>query len=422
VIAGLIYFRSREVLEELCRVLVGSASAGLIDMVGLSVWLETNPTRVAALPLVPPSTRNGMAHRLSTGIETFGAVFDACALGQYLGGIDPRNSDASSTIGFVNETAEFSAADLEFRWHERDGLRLPSCRWRDEAGDSWTPIVNLHIHSKALHRYSSRLWITHEDLVTGERLQRLAGPAVYLATDDVARFSEDVWPGLPGSGHVLITHNSDEAVDRRYVVLLNDPRLRCWYAQNAEIQHPKLVPLPIGIANAEWAHGDLDVLYEAIASSQSRRKTELLHARFNLSTHPSRRRAWRELRRRFPALPERPTLEPFARYLEDLGRHRFAICPRGNGIDTHRFWEAQYLGVTPIVLRSVHSEYWHKRGLPAVIVDDWNDVTEALLNREYERIKDEPVESELLRLSYYRRLIARSLDADGKSDSQFSHV
>jgi hypothetical protein len=30
-------------------------------------------------------------------------------------------------------------------------------------------------------------------------------------------------------------------------------------------------------------------------------------------------------------------------------RYKYVICPRGNGIDTHRVWEALYLGVVPVV-------------------------------------------------------------------------
>ena len=28
----------------------------------------------------------------------------------------------------------------------------------------------------------------------------------------------------------------------------------------------------------------------------------------------------------------------------------FIVCPEGNGIDTHRFWECLYLGLVPVIL------------------------------------------------------------------------
>ena len=32
-------------------------------------------------------------------------------------------------------------------------------------------------------------------------------------------------------------------------------------------------------------------------------------------------------------------------YLKILSSYKFAICPEGNGIDTHRFWECLYLHI-----------------------------------------------------------------------------
>ena len=59
-----------------------------------------------------------------------------------------------------------------------------------------------------------------------------------------------------------------------------------------------------------------------------------------------------------------------------LKQYKYCICPEGNGIDTHRLWEAYYLKIVPILLRSVHTEIIQKMGLPMVLLDSWDDFDE----------------------------------------------
>jgi hypothetical protein len=80
-------------------------------------------------------------------------IFDAAALGQMVGGVDPRNI-GGDTRGFVNEECVIKYNDygtivwINFKPYYRlhmKGIALE----RD------IPIFNLHIHSKNLHLYSS---------------------------------------------------------------------------------------------------------------------------------------------------------------------------------------------------------------------------------------------------------------------------
>src|SRR5712692_4725753 len=53
----------------------------------------------------------------------------------------------------------------------------------------------------------------------------------------------------PRGRFVLFTHNSDEPVDDRFRGHLGRRKLRTWFAANVELRHPRLVPIPLGIAN-----------------------------------------------------------------------------------------------------------------------------------------------------------------------------
>lgn len=62
---------------------------------------------------------------------------------------------------------------------------------------------------------------------------------------------------------------------------------------------------------------------------------------------------------------------------------RYALCPRGCGYDTHRFYECIYLGCVPIVIRTNTVFDRLYTSFPCLVVDKWSDVTEELLAQSY---------------------------------------
>jgi hypothetical protein len=242
---------------------------------------------------------------------------------------------------------------------------------------------------------------SHRDLSDGQLARLSATRSMFVYTDALELFKEHVWPRLTGGGYVLITHGSDTEIDARQLPWIDGAgdKLGHWFAQNLLAEHPKLTPLPIGLANRKWPHGDLDAVARTVAPTQ---RDGILYAAFALDSHPDRERAWAAVSRAFPGSAPPDATQPFEQYLGNLACHRFSACPRGNGIDTHRFWECQYLGVVPVVERSTHTEMWAKRGLPMVLLDDWSELTA-------DRLRPVPPPAELgrewLELSHYARIV-----------------
>lgn len=84
--------------------------------------------------------------------DLFCAIFDAAAIGQYLGGIDPIHGK-KPTIGFINESCLFNPSYLHFTWmRDAQGRKVP---YAEYAGHTYR-INNLHIHSKNLKAFYSR--------------------------------------------------------------------------------------------------------------------------------------------------------------------------------------------------------------------------------------------------------------------------
>lgn len=119
------------------------------------------PGTVGALPVVPPDypapLKSAAGHAAadpalySRDFAALGLVFDAAALGQYLGGVDPRNQ-AGDSRGFINESCVFDARLLKTRMViGADGLKRPVV----ETSSGIHPVANLHIHAKALAGFLS---------------------------------------------------------------------------------------------------------------------------------------------------------------------------------------------------------------------------------------------------------------------------
>jgi hypothetical protein len=121
-------------------------------------------------------------------------------------------------------------------------------------------------------------------------------------------------------------------------------------------------------------------------------KTKNIYFYFNLNTHQSRNECYNKLKEKL----EWNTKRDKADYFIELSKHKYAICPRGNGLDTHRIWECLYLNVIPIIIKL---DYPNINNLPIIILDDWNDI-----NKIYDYNFTNQCTSKLT-LSFYKETI-----------------
>lgn len=103
------------------------------------------------LPIFPIIDEN--INQLNINYPLFHSIFDAAAMGQYLGGIDKRNQEHPNddTRGFVNETCDIKYNHYLFFWVYKNGenLYIPHLL----VGKDLIQINNLHIHSKELYKF-----------------------------------------------------------------------------------------------------------------------------------------------------------------------------------------------------------------------------------------------------------------------------
>jgi hypothetical protein len=144
-IASVVYIPRPDLLGEI----LSQYDVGRNDMENFSMLVRQFPTIFRTFPIGSTSMAHTEEERLVTqNWEKFHIVFDAAAIGQYLGGVDPRNIPGDTT-GFVNETCVIKYNQHEFSWMETDGIRRPYVIHEGVV----MPIFNLHIHSKNLDKF-----------------------------------------------------------------------------------------------------------------------------------------------------------------------------------------------------------------------------------------------------------------------------
>jgi len=184
----------------------------------------------------------------------------------------------------------------------------------------------------------------------------------------------------------IISHNDDTTLTEVWSPLL-PPNLVRLFAQNANWDDPRVVPLPIGLENA-WRHYNGVVSdFQGLRRKPAPDKNRILFA-FTEGTNAAVRGPANR------SLSKNPLADRLGRvnsrtYRKIAARYRFIASPPGNGIDCHRTWEALYLRSIPIVVRSVAMEKFSDLGLPLWLVDSYDElahVTEADLDRRYQEL------------------------------------
>ena len=197
-----------------------------------------------------------------------------------------------------------------------------------------------------------------------------------------------------------------------------------WWQMNAIARHTVLHALPIGIS-AESAPA-LHALRERLRGATPPPKD--VGILVNLGRRSPYHTIREDLERRARGWPFATVVSPQAlssqcagelgvggarkRALQEvfynlLLRSRFVASPPGWGWDCYRTWEALYLGVVPVLLRSHTPLDEAYEGLPVLFVDRYEDVTEELLESTWRRFGNESARFDFarLRVKYWASMI-----------------
>lgn len=157
---GFMYIPDKEAIQQFNLFLTANATMDLSDMQLLCLYVSTQRHCCAYLPVITEARRRSIPVRtsivgrqsrdcsyLSDSADAFGCLFDSAVIGQYVAGIDPRNTGGKKVSQYENESALYSAKEMPIEWRQEGGL--------------WRPYVDgqlqatIHMHSKALKWFRS---------------------------------------------------------------------------------------------------------------------------------------------------------------------------------------------------------------------------------------------------------------------------
>jgi hypothetical protein len=427
------------------------------DMVSLGQFCNDRPKHSRPLPSMPLSYARDKSldiDRYTQGVAEFKGIFDCAAIGQYLDGGHYLNHPEDTRF-FLNECSDLNMTDFDFNWNVQDGLRQPCISYSKER----TPILAIHVHSKNMRGFSpTNTGVSDhpDEVITIERLQAICD--LTISSSQVTAFHgrdkiksrqfielpEKIEGGFfkktktiipPGEDFlnicrtartifvyaelldyfqiyvaprlsrdfVLMTNNIGQPLKHNRLPLLNHPNLKALFLQNTELQHHKIVPLPVGITNNRSDEQCVSTLFR---ESNNIRKSKALYSSIRSTGSHSAHEALMQAQQlsghyNFSGLS-------FETHIKNLADHKFCLCPTGEMQNPNIFWEAQYTDCIPIIIKSDWSGAYSN--LPLLVLDSWKDLPNTNLDQEYVRITTTAFDRTTLRMTYYRNLISEFIN------------
>ena len=166
----------------------------------------------------------------------------------------------------------------------------------------------------------------------------------------------------------VISTQSDRKIDKK----IYNRKPKCiskWYSINVDYNHPKLVPIPLGIASYR---NTKSVIFSDFINLKHKIKVDKsFYTNFNVNTNYFHRiKAQRAIAKNLgQSLKENID---YGSYLLNLHSSVYCLAPWGNGSDTHRFWESLYSGTIPVTKSCIHYESFSD--FPMILVDSYDEI------------------------------------------------
>lgn len=210
---------------------------------------------------------------------------------------------------------------------------------------------------------------------------------IFIKSDYLEKFVQSKLKNIKKKVIVLL-HNSDLSFEENDAKNFLGKEILV-FSQNLNLDFTKyknIFPLPIGIENRSYfMNGKLRNFKRVMNKQVPKSSNNLVLCAFNPTTNPERN-----------VILELSSKNKFInflrfsshqKYLNEVSKHKFNLCPEGNGIDTHRFWESLMVGTIPIVKNNNLIKNFESIGIPCLVLSDWSELgklNEEVLNNYFD--------------------------------------
>ena len=233
-----------------------------------------------------------------------------------------------------------------------------------------------------------------------DTLKTINKPLIYVCSSALPHFRNLLpyinYPFILVSGDCDETIPNDIFTRSDFDTFLKNPYLLHWFSQNMIYKHPKITIMPIGLDYHTMVTRDIwgptitsenqEILLKSIKKVPfyERKIKTICYANFHFQTKTKhgydRLDAIKQINK--DLIYYEPKMIPRLNTWNKQKDYVFVISPHGGGYDCHRLWEALILGCIPIVKTSPIDQLYDD--LPVLIVKEWSDITEVLLQETIE--------------------------------------
>ena len=222
---------------------------------------------------------------------------------------------------------------------------------------------------------------------------------IYVVGTDFPQFVKDFGTTLNPSA--IIIGNSDFEY-KNFDNSLFGSHTRIFSQNSFVSDNIKIFTIPIGIENLRLGQNGLHK-YMQFQKWESRSKRVLIGPFGN--THKLRNVVTKDFSStKGPWDVAQGYIKP-QDYVKLSARYQYIAAVRGNGVDTHRFWESLYRGAIPIVLEDSWSKSLEGLGLPFLSTRDWRPATVIELIENHNAQKFDPLRVDALWMPYWQKMI-----------------
>ena len=180
---------------------------------------------------------------------------------------------------------------------------------------------------------------------------------------------------FPQMKFIIFTNLEDTPIDDQIRVPDN---VLCISAVNAIAHGDKVIPAPYGVQRKMTPDDDrIEQLMGWMEFDNKDNPNNLLYVSHNESSN-ARRLGIKNLFYDKDWADVNEQRVGYHTFLSNLSNSKFMICPIGNAIDCHRYWEVLYMRRVPVMTRDPYLQKLFEN-YPVLFVDKYSDVTEELL-------------------------------------------
>jgi hypothetical protein len=251
-------------------------------------------------------------------------------------------------------------ANTNFSIVARVLIRSRQLRFKNKAnfpylsGDGFASLANLKIEKNS-------------DLEIYSKLQKV--PRVVYVRSDLVEQLLDI-KKISVEEHILLAGNSD--FNFKSIAIFTQSIFSRFYLQNSFVSNNiNIFTLPIGIENlSKGINGIPSNLNNN--TSWEEKNSNVMVGPFS-PTHVERLNLLDQICHKNSMVSMYDAFISPKKFAKLMNQHRYVLCPQGNGIDTHRFWEALYRGCVPIILKSEWSLSLDYLNIPMIQLEKWQD-------------------------------------------------